>query len=250
MIKESNYINIQGWMKTQLGLSGNELLAFAIIFGFSQDCESEYSSGVNYLSDWLGCSYPTALSILKKLTDKGFISKREVINEKGRFVNYRVVKNFDNPLLKNLSTPIKNFNTLNISNNINNNICPTSNSGFDRRAITQNEEQNKSESLDSSLAEQKLNEDNELIRKTLHNWNDYLAERYNFPKISCINKTRLSKLKARVKQAGGFKEFWDKLIDAIEDSKFLMNGNDTWKCNFDFVLQESSFLKIIEHQYK
>ena len=31
-----NYINIQGWMRTDLDLKGNELLVYAIIYGFSQ----------------------------------------------------------------------------------------------------------------------------------------------------------------------------------------------------------------------
>lgn len=131
MIKRENYINIQGWMTTELGLTGNELLAYAIIFGFSQDEESQYQGGVKYIAEWLGCSYPTALSVLKSLYKKGLVDKIEVSNEKGRFVNYMVIKNLDGGLLKNLTTPIKKFNNPPIKNfnteikdinNINNNI--------------------------------------------------------------------------------------------------------------------------------
>lgn len=110
MIKKENYINIQGWMRTELGLTGNSLLAFAIIFGFCQDEESEYSGGIKYIAEWLGCSYPTAVSAIKSLYDKKLITKREVINKSGRFVNYRVVKDFNNGSLNNLTTPIKNLN--------------------------------------------------------------------------------------------------------------------------------------------
>ena len=31
-----NYLNIQGWMVQDLELKGNELLAYALIFGFCQ----------------------------------------------------------------------------------------------------------------------------------------------------------------------------------------------------------------------
>lgn len=44
-IKNENFIAIQGFMVKELGLSGNELIAYALIYGFSQDNESEFSSG-------------------------------------------------------------------------------------------------------------------------------------------------------------------------------------------------------------
>ena len=72
MIKEKNYINILSWMVLDLGLKGNELIVYAIIFGFSQDGDSWYKGGLNYICEWLGCSKPTAISLLKKLLDCGF----------------------------------------------------------------------------------------------------------------------------------------------------------------------------------
>ena len=36
MVKSENYITIQGWMVTELKLKGNELLIYALIFGFTQ----------------------------------------------------------------------------------------------------------------------------------------------------------------------------------------------------------------------
>ena len=37
MVKNENYLVIQGWMITELKLKGNELLIYAIIYGFSQN---------------------------------------------------------------------------------------------------------------------------------------------------------------------------------------------------------------------
>lgn len=140
MIKPTNYINIQAFMKTDLGLSGNELICYAIIFGFSQDGESEYVNGAQYVSEWLGCTYQTALSVIKKLIEKGLVVKREVTDESGRKMVYRVVdksdggvdenftnpisENFTNPLVKNSLTPnsIYNNNIYNIINKINNKL--------------------------------------------------------------------------------------------------------------------------------
>ena len=48
-IKPNNFINIQGWMVTELGLKGNELIIYAIIAGFSQDGESNFHGSLSYL---------------------------------------------------------------------------------------------------------------------------------------------------------------------------------------------------------
>lgn len=45
-------------------------------------------------------------------------------------------------------------------------------------------------------------------------------------------------------------QYWINLFNYIRDSKHLMGGNDrNWKASIDFIIKESSFLKIIEGQY-
>jgi hypothetical protein len=68
-----NYINIQGWMISELKLSGNELILFALIFGFSQDGQSEFYGSLSYIENFLGISRPTVTSLLKKLVSKKLI---------------------------------------------------------------------------------------------------------------------------------------------------------------------------------
>ena len=36
-VSPDNYVAIQGWMITDLNLKGNDLLIYAVIYGFSQD---------------------------------------------------------------------------------------------------------------------------------------------------------------------------------------------------------------------
>ena len=43
MISDGTYITIQGWMRTDLKLSGNELIVYAIIYGFSQNKQGEFT---------------------------------------------------------------------------------------------------------------------------------------------------------------------------------------------------------------
>ena len=73
----NNYINIQGWMVSELELSGNELLAYSIIYGFSQDGKSKFTGSSSYLKKWLGCTKKTVLRTLKKLVDKKLLERHE-----------------------------------------------------------------------------------------------------------------------------------------------------------------------------
>ena len=52
MIKNENFIVIQGFMINELDLKGNELIIYAIIYGFSQDGENKYTGSLNYLANW------------------------------------------------------------------------------------------------------------------------------------------------------------------------------------------------------
>ena len=51
MVKPDNYILVYGWMVTELGLKGNELFLYAIIYGFSQDGETEFSGSLRYMQE-------------------------------------------------------------------------------------------------------------------------------------------------------------------------------------------------------
>lgn len=77
--KDNNTILIQGWMLNKFELSGNELIAYALIFGFSQDEKSTFYGSINYICSALNCSKPTAISVLNNLIEKGIIEKEQVI---------------------------------------------------------------------------------------------------------------------------------------------------------------------------
>lgn len=89
MIKDNNYIVIQGWMR-DLGLSGNKLMVFAIIYGFSQDENSMYSGTASYIADWLGVRKHTVLDILKELTANGLLEKVEKNVNGIKLCDYRI----------------------------------------------------------------------------------------------------------------------------------------------------------------
>ncbi len=74
-MKDTNYIHIAGWMINRLGLSGSELIVFAIIYGFSQDEYSYFDGSLKYLQLSTGKGRTTVINTLKKLASKGLITK-------------------------------------------------------------------------------------------------------------------------------------------------------------------------------
>src|SRR5574344_342430 len=73
--KNGSYINIQSWMVTNLKLKGNDLLVYAIIYGFSQDEESSFSGSLQYLADWCSSTRKGIQKNLKNLIDRNLIIK-------------------------------------------------------------------------------------------------------------------------------------------------------------------------------
>lgn len=71
------YIVIQSFMIQDLKLKGNELIVYAILYGFSQDGKTAFNGSLSYISDWIGCSKRQAINILQSLEKKELISKKQ-----------------------------------------------------------------------------------------------------------------------------------------------------------------------------
>ena len=74
-MKDTNYITIQGWMINRLKLKGNQLIVFAIIYGFSQDGESEFNGSLAYICKSINATRPTAAKALKELVEMDLLVK-------------------------------------------------------------------------------------------------------------------------------------------------------------------------------
>lgn len=146
-MKNDNYFVVQGFMHKKLGLSGNDLIVYAIIYGFSQDGESLYRGGTKYITDNAGISKRAVYDVFSRLVDKGLIERVETVVNGIKFVNYKAklplpddaksalphaesaqpyansaqdpMQNLHNPM-QNLHTENNNINNIyNINNNIN-----------------------------------------------------------------------------------------------------------------------------------
>lgn len=73
-----------------LGLSGNDLMVFALIYGFSQDGQGCFYGSLNYICETCGISRRTAIYILNDLVERGFLMKEETIQNGVKRVLYQV----------------------------------------------------------------------------------------------------------------------------------------------------------------
>ena len=89
-MKDTNHITIQGFMRTKLGLSGNDLIVYAIIYGFSQDGQGKFTGSLQYLADWCGATRRGIQKNLKNLVDRGLVIKDEVNKNGITFYEYHV----------------------------------------------------------------------------------------------------------------------------------------------------------------
>lgn len=125
-MQDENYITIQGWMRNVLDLKGNELMVYALIYGFSQDGETEFTGSAGYIAEWIGSTKRTVFNILETLTDRKLLEKTEKHNNGVKFCTYKispVVKNFHRGSEKISSGGSEKISPNNIVfNNIDNNI--------------------------------------------------------------------------------------------------------------------------------
>lgn len=133
-MKRSDFILIQAPMVTDLKLSGNRLIIYALIHGFCKDGEHEFKGSINYICEWTNITRNTVISTLKSLVDDGLISKREYSANNVKFCAYSIVVGSAKtaPVVQNLfeignggsakTAPQKDNNNYNTDNNKEENI--------------------------------------------------------------------------------------------------------------------------------
>ena len=105
VLKSENYIAIQGWMIKDLHLKGNELIVYAVIYGFSQTKEQLFCGSLQYLADWTNSTKQGVLKVLKSLQEKQLIIKKENYINGVKFCQYSVTEL--NGIKQSLTPPIK-----------------------------------------------------------------------------------------------------------------------------------------------
>ena len=87
-MKAEQFVTIQGWMRTELNLKGNDLLVYAVIYGFSQAEEQRFSGSLQYLADWCGATKQGVQKNLKNLLERGLLCKTDIEKNGVKFCEY------------------------------------------------------------------------------------------------------------------------------------------------------------------
>ena len=115
--------------------------------------------------------------------------------------------------------------------------------------ITNNQEPITNNQEDKSPKGDMSSDDDALkVADVIEAWNDLAADR-GLPKVSKVTEARRRQVQARIKEYPDAAD-WSKALSAIDKSKFLCGDNDRgWRANFDFLLQPSTFIKLLEGTY-
>jgi hypothetical protein len=86
-------------------------------------------------------------------------------------------------------------------------------------------------------------------------WNEFCLKYPALSRITEVSESRRQKLKARFTKES-FRDF-DKVLQAITEQPFLINGNPNskdhkdWKVNFDWLIaNDTNYIKVLERKYK
>lgn len=214
-VKDENYIHIPGWAVTRLGLKGNELLVYSIIYGFSQDGETRFTGSLQYLADWTNSTKQGCIKCLKELAKKGFIRKYEKVVNGVKFCEYQGVKP-----------------KLTVLNKVDRGIKQSLMGGI-KQSLTNNIDiDNIEDNIEDKGAGVKEKESQEMERVYAHYLDRFgtTAGRYK------LTDKRKAKLRSRLQDCGA-----DMLCDAIDHARadYFYNGDNDrgWKADLDFIIR-------------
>lgn len=86
--KIDNHITVPGFAIVELQLSGNELLCYSLIYGFSQDGETEFYGSLNYVASALNITKQNAKKVIDRLLVRGLLEKKEIYFSGCKFCHY------------------------------------------------------------------------------------------------------------------------------------------------------------------
>ncbi len=97
------------------------------------------------------------------------------------------------------------------------------------------------------------NHNKDICQQVADEYNNILSDLGN---VKVLSDKRKSHIKASIKQFKGTKtdfaniETWTRLFNYVDKSDFLMGRSSDWKASFDFVINKSNLLKIVEGNYE
>lgn len=88
-INNDSFILLRGWMIEELDLKGNELIVYAVIYGFNRDGHA-YQGSRQYLARWTNSTVQGVQKNLNSLVEKKLIIKKEVFKDNKKLCMYYI----------------------------------------------------------------------------------------------------------------------------------------------------------------
>lgn len=181
-IKSENYFTVQGWMITELGLKGNALMLYAIIYGFSQTENAFFTGSIDYLCDWLGgVSRPTVINALDSLVQQGLLTKSSTTKGALIYNSYKAIIPSKEILPASKKTLLATSKKILLNNNSIDNI--------EKNTLSTKEEQAPETKTYRNYGEIYKDSINSEIRPALEAFINSLKAKHNYtPKITTVAK--------------------------------------------------------------
>ncbi|MDE5885914.1 MAG: hypothetical protein K2H29_12670 [Oscillospiraceae bacterium] len=240
MVKNENFIVIHGWMVNELNLKGNELLVYAIIYGFSQTENQFFTGSLKHLAGWTSSTKQGVMKNLKSLIEKNLIQKEEYYVNHVKFVKYYATK-FNTPMQQSLIGYTTEFNRgmqLSLPNNIIDNIIEKI------EDISATPETNNSIEKTAENPEQK---EKIPYAEILKLYNEICK---SLPKARRLTENRRNAIRTRLHDGYSVDDI-RQAFELAETSPFLRGEvNKAFHADFDWILSGDHLLKILENKYE
>jgi hypothetical protein len=224
-MRQGDYILILAPMVSELKLSGNNLIIFALIYGFSKDDAHKFSGSIDYICKWTNLSRPTVIATLKTLTECGYLNKEELVVNNVKTCLYTTNYNSIIEGSKETLPVVKKFNQGGKETLLNIDIYNDN----DKSLSTTNNKQNTDEIKDK--------------------WEETNP---NLPSIRCFNEKRKKALRTLLKNNNATIDDLYKVFEIISVCSFCQGSNDRgWTATLDWVLNDtkSCFNRLLEGAY-
>lgn len=254
------YVVLQKWMATELGLNGNDLIIYAVIYSFTQGEGGEFTGSLRYLAEWINIERKNVTRYLKKLVDRGLLIKEDIYLNGVKYCKYKAVRPTGCPqgedtipkigdsIPKNddsttkIGCPQINDSTTKIGDSIpkigvpkNKTVCP--NLGTNNKEIdiyTNNKTNNKLNNIFNNKEKKHKNTITQDLEKIVNEYTDNEELRQALLEFIQMRKD----LKSPVKTINGFKRLLgtlNKLATKVEDKIKIVNQtlDHEWKSFYE-----------------
>lgn len=224
-MKSDNFVVIQGWMVNELNLKGNDLLVFALIYGFTRDGRTKFASGRTYIAESFNISLPTVDKSLQHLVALNYIVKESCQNQSDTDKYYANISSKETLLPSNISSKetLPNKNT-NISNNT-----------------------IKQLSLFNTNNKEVINKEDTYSEKI-----KWFVDNFNSICVSLPKCVRMSGKRGKgiinIVKKFSTEEILE-VFNKLEESDFCSGRSGKWRADIDFILREDKFISVLEGKY-